>query len=164
MAWKFVIYLCGMSIHSWSNVWVCRHFSSCLSFFTHIYINTTEIHHCRNFALYAVLLGDHRFSCVELKARNFRAPWIAFAVRWVDRQQTAVACTAESEGSYIISFLTFSHIIAGSCWIKLRRLKPHRCFRLSCDWRVFWDSSAVPLLYPGPSVNVPPWGDGGGYG
>ena len=71
MAWKFVIYwpkngsdiwFCGMSIHSWSNMWVCRHFSSCRSYLIHIYIDTTKIHHCRNFALYAVLLGDRRFS------------------------------------------------------------------------------------------------------
>ena len=88
MAWKFVIcrpengsdiWFCGMSIHSWSNVRVCRHFSSCRSYLSHMYIDTTKIHHCRNFALYAVLLGDHRFSCVELKARKFRALWIVFA-------------------------------------------------------------------------------------
>ena len=71
MAWKFVIYwsengsdiwFCGMSIHSWSNVRVCRHFSSCRSYLSHIYINKTKIHHCRNFALYVVLLGDQRVS------------------------------------------------------------------------------------------------------
>ena len=53
-------------------------FSSCLSCFIHIYINTTEIHHCRNFtSVCGLFLGDRDFSAhVELGPR---VRWIGFA-------------------------------------------------------------------------------------
>ena len=89
MAWKFVIYwsengsdvwLCGMSMHLWSNVWVCRQFSLRLSCLIHIYINITEIYHCRNFASVRGSFRRSRFFCSCGTRSTLRVHLTSFAV------------------------------------------------------------------------------------
>ena len=62
------------------------------------------------------------------------AHWIVPAVlsieTRVDRKQTARGWVTRGWKWRQWCFQTFSHIIAGSCWIKQRALKRHRCFRL----------------------------------
>ena len=71
---------CILPSYLWSNVWVCRHFSSCLSCLIHIYINITEIYHCRNFAPVRGSFRRSRFFCSCRTRSTLRVHLTSFAV------------------------------------------------------------------------------------